>query len=66
MESAREPVPLNVEQRAGWEAALRELEHQAVHLEIDGHPDAAETLFTAVEIARAGGLRCEHRRSIPE
>jgi len=66
MESAGEPVQLNVEQHAGCEAALRELEHQAVHLEIDGQPDAAEILFTAVEIARAGGLRCEHRLSIPD
>lgn len=56
---------LDVEQRAGWEAALRELEHQAVHLEADGKHDAAEVLFTAIEIVRAGGLLCnEHRRPV--
>ena len=60
---ARDADGLNVEHRAGWEAALLEFEHQAVHLEANGEHDAAEVLFTAVEIARAGGLRCtEHRR----
>jgi hypothetical protein len=57
---------LNVTLSAGWQAALRELEHQATHLEIDGKPDAADALFTAVEITRAGGLQCEHRRTLTD
>jgi hypothetical protein len=45
--------------REGWEAALRELQHQAVHLEARGAHRAAVTLYDAIRIARAGGLTCE-------
>jgi hypothetical protein len=45
----------------GFEAALRELRHQAVHLEARGAYRAAVTLYDAIRIARAGGLAClEH------
>ena len=54
---------LNTEHRAGWEAALKEIEHQAQHLQ-DRGAGAAEILREAVRIARAGGLTCEHRRSL--
>jgi hypothetical protein len=54
----------NVELRAGWEAALSELQHQAMHLEQRGAYRAAATLYDAIRIARAGGLPCEHRRSV--
>ena len=53
---------LNVEQKAGWEAALQEIEHQAWHHEQRGARGAAEILREAVRVARAGGLNCEHRR----
>jgi hypothetical protein len=43
----------------GWEAALRELRHQAVHLEARGAVRAAVTLYDAIRIARAGGLVCQ-------
>lgn len=47
--------------REGWEAALRELHHQAVHLEERGAHRAAVTLYDAIRIARLGGLHCrEH------
>jgi hypothetical protein len=45
--------------RDGWEAALRELQHQAVHLEARGAHRAAVTLYDAIRIARAGGLTCQ-------
>ena len=49
----------------GFEAALRELRHQALHLEERGAHRAAVTLYDAIRIARAGGLRCEeHTASI--
>jgi hypothetical protein len=45
----------------GWEAALRELQHQALHLEARGAHRAAVTLYDAIRIARLGGLHCsEH------
>ena len=50
--------------QAGWEAALRELQHQAAHLESRGAVRAAVTLYDAIRIARAGGLSCEHQRRI--
>ena len=53
---------LITEQKAGWEAALKEIEHQAAHLEQRGARGAAENLREAVRVARAGGLNCEHRR----
>ncbi len=43
----------------GFEAALRELRHQALHLEARGAHRAAVTLYDAIRIARAGGLVCE-------
>ena len=45
--------------QAGWEAALRELQHQATHLEARGALRAAVTLYDAIRITRAGGLNCE-------
>ena len=54
------------EMRAGWEAALEEILHQAKHLEGRGAYRGAVTLYDAVRIARAGGLNCEHgQRSRP-
>lgn len=53
---------LNTDIRAGWDAALHELQHQAAHLEARGAVRAAATLYDAIRIARAGGLLCEHRR----
>jgi hypothetical protein len=50
-------------QRQGWEAALRELRHQAVHLEARGAVRSAVTLYDAIRIARAGGLACEEDHS---
>jgi hypothetical protein len=48
----------------GFEAALRELRHQAIHLEARGAHRAAVTLYDAIRIARAGGLVCqEHSTS---
>ena len=50
----------------GWEAALQEIEHQAEHWDTPEHGEVghliAEALRSAAEIARAGGLDCEHRR----
>ena len=52
---------------AGWLAALEEIEHQAVHWDTPDHGPTghliAEALRAAVEIARAGGLQCEHRQA---
>ena len=50
--------------QAGWEAALRELQQQATHLEARGAIRAAVTLYDAIRIARAGGLNCEHQTRI--
>ncbi len=48
----------------GFEAALRELQHQAQHLEQRGANRAAVTLYDAIRITRAGGLACaEHTTS---
>jgi hypothetical protein len=45
----------------GFEAALDELQHQALHLEQRGAHRAAVTLYDAIRIARLGGLTCsEH------
>jgi len=43
----------------GWDAALRELQHQAQHLEARGAHRAAVTLYDVIRIARLGGLDCE-------
>jgi hypothetical protein len=56
---------------AGWLAALEEIDHQAVHWDTPDHGSTghliAEALRAAVEIARGGGLQCEHRqRDKPE
>ena len=55
----------------GWEAALLEIEHQAEHWDTADHGETghliAEALHSAraaVEIARAGGLKCEHRQGV--
>ena len=52
--------------KAGWLAALEEIEHQAVHWDTPDHGQTghliAEALRAAVEIARNGGLQCEHRQ----
>ena len=62
--SASAPDQFNIEMRAGWEAALLELQHQAAHLEQRGAHRAAVTLYDAIRIARSGGITCEHRSSI--
>ncbi len=47
----------------GYDAALRELRHMAMHLEARGASRAAVTLYDAIRIARAGGLQCkEHAK----
>ena len=60
---AAQRVP--VSEKAGWEAALEEIEHQAMHWDSPDHGQTghliAEALRAAVHIARAGGLHCEHR-----
>lgn len=48
--------------RAGWDAALQELQHQAAHLEARGAVRAAVTLYDAIRIARHGGLKCDEHR----
>jgi hypothetical protein len=49
----------------GWEAALLEVEHQAEHWDTPDHRETghliASALRAAVDIARSGGLLCEHR-----
>lgn len=49
----------------GWRAAMLEFEHQAEHWDTPEHGETghliAEALRAAVDIARAGGLKCEHR-----
>jgi len=62
-EHAALPLGFSPEMRAGWEAALQELQHQASHLENRGAIRGAVTLYDAIRIARAGGLNCEHHRS---
>jgi hypothetical protein len=51
--------------RNGWDAALREIEHQAAHWDTPEHAELgrviAEALRASAEIARSGGLNCEHR-----
>jgi triphosphoribosyl-dephospho-CoA synthetase len=59
-EPAAPAFDFTAEMRAGWEAALTELTHQAAHLEARGSLRAAVTLYDAIRIARSGGLRCEH------
>jgi hypothetical protein len=50
---------------AGWEAAMLEFEHQAEHWDTPDHRETghlvASALRAAVDIARSGGLECEHR-----
>jgi len=50
---------------SGWEAAMLEIEHQAEHWDTPDHGQTghliASALRSAVDIARTGGLRCEHR-----
>jgi hypothetical protein len=62
-------LALDPTRNAGWEAALREIEHQALHWDTPEHGDIgrliAEALRSAVAIARAGGLDCEHRAKRP-
>jgi hypothetical protein len=47
---------------------MLEFEHQAEHWDTPEHAETghlvAEALRAAVEIARGGGLRCEHRLDI--
>src|SRR5579859_6647163 len=49
----------------GWRAAMLEFEHQAEHWDTPEHGETgrliAQALRAAVEIARGGGLKCEHR-----
>ena len=48
--------------RAGWAAALDELEHQAANWDTPDHGETghliAQALRAAVDIARHGGLQC--------
>jgi hypothetical protein len=57
---------LNTEARAGWDAALRELEHLAEHWARPANGEEGEIiargLRDAALILRTGGLVCEHRR----
>ena len=50
----------------GWQAARLEFEHQAEHWDTPDHGETghliAQALRAAVEIARDGGLQCEHRQ----
>ena len=58
--------PLGKRARVGWDLALAEIEHQAEHWDTPDHGETghviAEALRAAVQIARRGGLACEHRR----
>jgi hypothetical protein len=49
----------------GWGAALLEIEHQAEHWDTPEHGELGHLIAlafrAAAEIARTGGLRCEHR-----
>jgi hypothetical protein len=51
-------------EQIGWEAALKEIEHQAEHWETPEHGQTghliASALLSAVEIARTGGVQCDH------
>jgi hypothetical protein len=53
----------------GWEAAMLEFEHQAEHWDTPDHRETghliASALRAAVDIARSGGLQCEHRPCSP-
>jgi hypothetical protein len=49
--------------QVGWEAALREMQHLALHLEARGANRAAVTLYDAIRIARAGGLECKEHKA---
>jgi hypothetical protein len=54
----------------GWEAAMLEFEHQAEHWDTPDHRETghliASALRAAVDIARSGGLQCEHQRTLPK
>jgi hypothetical protein len=63
-ENGSEAAKHNTFVQAGWEAALREIQHQATHLEARGAIRGAVTLYDAIRVARAGGLNCEHRTRI--
>ena len=53
--------------KTSWETALLEIEHQAQHWDTPDHGETghliAQALLAAVDIARAGGLQCEHRKT---
>src|SRR5258707_14603152 len=57
--------PFRPDTRAGWQAAMLEFEHQADHWDTPDHGEIgrliAQALRATVDIARAGGLKCEHR-----
>ncbi len=62
MSSTEQVAAAAYEYLQGWEAALRELQHQAMHLEQRGALRAAVTLYDAIRVARAGGIAClEHK-----
>ena len=54
--------------QVGWEAAWLEVEHQAAHWDTPDHGETghliAQALRAAVDIARNGGLQCEHRGAV--
>ena len=67
MDNAREADSQSYRPAAGvgWRAAMLEFEHQAEHWDTPKHGETghliAQALRAAVDIARAGGLKCEHR-----
>ena len=67
MPTRRRTSAARAQAQPGWEAALQEIEHQAEHWDTSDHGELghliAQALRSAVEIARAGGLQCEHRRA---
>ena len=65
MQITRTTSDMEGQWQPGWVAALSELEHQAEHWKTPEHglfgQLVAQALCAAVDIARQGGLRCEHR-----
>jgi hypothetical protein len=57
------PKTKSEEMQAGWDAALEEFKHQALHLEVRGAARAAVTLYDAIRIAREGGLNCQEHQT---
>ena len=66
-QTGRGSTTQNAQYAAGWDEALSEIEHQALHWATPDHGEVgvliAAALRSAVQIARGGGLECEHRQS---